>query len=217
MNLPSELVLNSRLQMEGCEMLAKIPAASIACTFFDPQYRGVLDHLRYGNEGKERGQKRCALKQMDEVTIWRFISELDRILLASGHLFLWIDKYHLAEGIRSWISGTSLDVVDFITWNKMKMGMGYRTRRFCEYLVVLQKQPRKAKGVWKIHTIPDVWEEKVKRGNGVHPKPVGLQGELIEAVTNTGDVVVDPAAGSFSVLDACRVRGRNFLGCDLNG
>ena len=62
----------------------------------------------------------------------------------------------------------------------MKMGMGYRSRRYAEILMVLQKDPRKAKGVWKIHNIPDIWEEKVKRINGVHPKPVGLQGELIE-------------------------------------
>ena len=123
----------------------------------------------------------------------------------------------MAQGVGDWITGTSLDIVDFLAWNKDKMGMGYRTRRFSEYLVVLQKEPRKAKGVWKIHNIPDTWTEKVKGSNGVHPKPIGLQGELIEAVTNMGDIVVDPAAGSFSVLEACTIRGRHFLGCDLNG
>ena len=95
--------------------------------------------------------------------------------------------------------------------------MGYRTRRYSEYLIVLQKKPKRAKGVWKVHNIPDIWTEKVKNVTGVHPKPIGLQGELIEAVTNSGDIVVDPAAGSFSILEACQTRGRNFLGCDLRG
>jgi len=85
---------------------------------------------------------------------------------------------------------------------------------------VLQKQPRKAKGVWKIHTIPDTWLEKAagNRGNGhPHKKPVALQAELIAAVSNAGDTVLDPAAGDFTVLEAAKRRGRNFIGCDLNG
>ena len=31
------------------------------------------------------------------------------------------------------------------------------------------------------------------------------------------DIVIDPAAGSFSVMEACRHTGRRFLGCDING
>jgi len=107
--------------------------------------------------------------------------------------------------------------VDMVTWHKKRIGMGYRTRRASEHLVVLQKTPRKAKGVWKVHTIPDVWSESAPSRRGVHPKPVGLQSALIEAVSNPGDVVIDPAAGSFSVMEACRQTGRTFLGCDING
>ena len=95
--------------------------------------------------------------------------------------------------------------------------MGYRTRRMSEHVIILQKEPRRAKGVWMIHTIPDVWPEEVKRNGHTHKKPVRLQGELIAAVSNAGDIVIDPAAGSFSVMEACKLRGRNFLGCDLNG
>lgn len=59
--------------------------------FFDPQYRGVLDKLKYGNEGQARGKARCELTQMDEDTIVNFIKEIDRVLKDSGHLF------HLTE------------------------------------------------------------------------------------------------------------------------
>lgn len=215
---PHGLRLNARMKMDGLQFLAKFEDASVPLAFFDPQYRGVLDKLQYGNEGKSRGQRRYALQQMDENTIAQFMRGLDRVLIPSGHLFLWLDKFHLCNGFREWFSGTSLDVVDLVSWNKKKIGMGYRSRRTTEYCVVLQKQPRKAKGVWKIHTIPDTWEERVESGKGhPHKKPIGLQTELIKAVSEPDDLVIDPAAGDFTVLDAALACQRNFLGCDLNG
>ena len=216
--LPDAVKINRRQKMGGMKLLGYLPDESIVVAFFDPQYRGILDKMDYGNEGEQRGSARCSLKQMTEKDIHRFIIEIDRVLISSGHLFLWMDKYHLCTGFTDWLSGTTFDVVDMVTWDKGRMGMGYRTRRVSEHLIVLQTSPKRAKGVWKIHNIPDVWREKIPNGNGgVHPKPVDLQGELIEAVSNTGDLVADPAAGSFSVLKACQIRGRNFVGCDLNG
>lgn len=38
---------------------------------------------------------------------------------------------------------------------------------------------------------------------------------LITATTEPNDVVLDPAAGGFSVYDSCIETGRLFLGCDL--
>jgi len=217
-DLPRELKLNTRMQMDGLAMLAQLPAESFPVAFFDPQYRGVLDKMKYGNEGQARGRRRCALQQMDESTIAEFIAALDAALLPSGHLFLWLDKFHLCSGFRDWLGDTALDVVDLINWDKCRIGMGYRSRRATEYCIVLQKAPRKAKGVWKSHNIPDTWREKAQYGNGhPHKKPVRLQAALIEAVSNEGDIVIDPAAGGFSVLQAAVQCNRNFIGCDLNG
>ena len=217
--LPSSIPRDTRVAMDGLEFLAQLPDASIAATFFDPQYRGVLDKLGYGNEGVLRGQKRSALPQMTSEIIGQFTRSIDRVLGPSGHLFLWIDKYHLCSGIDEWTEGTTLETVDLITWNKGRIGMGYRTRRTAEYLIVLQKAPKRAKGVWTRHDIPDVWTEKPpsSKSNAVHPKPVALQQALIEAVTAPDDPVLDPAAGSFSVLKACELAGRTFVGCDVNG
>ena len=196
--------------------MAELPDASIAAAFFDPQYRGVLDKLSYGNEGVRRGQRRTALPQMDAATIAEFIRAINRVLGPSGHLFLWIDKFHLCSGIHPWLENTDLETVDLITWYKKRIGMGYRTRRTAEYLAVLQKRPKRAKGIWTRHDIPDVWEER-PTSKFTHAKPMGLHQALIEATTALGDPVLDPAAGSFGVLDACRAAGRVFVGCDLNG
>ena len=209
------LPLNQRNQYDGLDLLAALEPASVPLCVFDPQYRGILDKMQYGNEGVSRGRARSALPQMSEETIAKFIAGIEAALIPSGHLFLWVDKYHLCTGVGSWVNEWGLEVVDLITWNKGKMGMGYRTRRYAEYLVIAQKLPKRAKGVWRRHNIPDVWTE-IADDHYAHAKPVFLQAALIEAVTDSGDVILDPAAGSYSVLQAAKWMGRRFLGCDIN-
>ena len=36
--------------------------------------------------------------------------------------------------------------MDLVTWDKDRMGMGYRTRRVTEYMVILQKPPTQVGG-----------------------------------------------------------------------
>lgn len=206
--------LNCKNIANGLDLLKDINDETIAVAFLDPQYRGVLDKLKYGNEGQGRGKARCELQQMDEKTIIKFINEIDRVLQKSGHLFLWVDKFHLCQGVLNWITNTSLNLVDMIVWDKGKIGMGYRSRRKSEYLIIFQKSPVKAKACWKDHSIPDVWEEKITK---IHPhsKPIELQRRVIAATTKDGDVILDPASGGFSVLEACKLIGRDFIGCDI--
>lgn len=206
--------LNKKNKANGLDLLGSIENNSIKTIFFDPQYRGILDKMKYGNEGKNRGKARSSLKQMDEQTIISFIKEINRVLTKSGYLFLWVDKFHLVQGVTPWLDNTNLSPVDMITWDKAKIGMGYRTRRKSEYLIVLQKCPNKVKGTWTLHNIPDVWTEKTIK-NHPHSKPINLQIELIKATTSENDIVVDPASGGYSVFEACKKAKRNFLGCDI--
>ena len=199
---------------DGLILMHDILDCSVKAAVFAPQYRGVLDKLHYGNEGLSRGKMCSSLPQMNDDTISAFILEINRVLIPSGHLFLWLDKFHLCMGVHQWLGNTDLNIVDMVVWDKGKFGMGYRTRRKSEYVIVLQKSPVKAKSCWLDHSIPDVWQEVVLK---VHPhsKPVELQKRLIAAVTNEGDYVLDPAAGGFTVLDVCRMLNRNFIGADI--
>jgi len=200
---------------DGLHLLADLPANSVSAAFFDPQYRGVMDKMKYGNEGA-RQKGRAALAQMPEPTICEFLVGLDQCLKPQGHLFLWVDKFHLCEGVDRWLTGVSLEIVDLLVWKKSRMGMGYRTRRQSEYVMILQKPPRRARGVWTDHSLVDVIEENVPRKGHAHRKPIEIQKRLIAAVTRPGDLVVDPAAGSFSVLESCNlVGGRTFFGTDI--
>ena len=214
-SLPAGFELNQYNQADGLELLRALQPDSYPLCIFDPQYRGVLEKQRYGNEGS-RQTERSVLPQMHEPQIIAFIKAIARALMPSGHLLLWTDKFHLCTGIAHWLVGTDLHTVDLVVWNKLRMGMGYRTRRMSEYCLVVQKAPLRAKGVWLVHDIPDVMAERLQT-KFTHAKPIKAQARLIEALTNPGDIVVDPAAGSYSVLEACRQTDRQFLGCDIRG
>lgn len=215
LKLSSPFRCNFKNKTCGLRLLEDVKDESIKICFFDPQYRGVLDKLKYGNEGKGREKMRCSLQQMSEDIIVKFIVAIERALKPSGYLFLWVDNFHLCEWKGKWLAETDFHVVDLITWDKEKMGMGYRTRKRSEHLIVIQKKPIKAKGTWNLHNIPDVWSEKILNKNHPHAKPEGLQVALISATTNEGDYVLDPAAGGYSVLRSCVLTKRNFIGGDI--
>lgn len=214
--VPDGFLLDQPNEGDGLALLRALEGSSYPLCIFDPQYRGVLDRQKYGNEGR-RQQERALLPQMDEEQIIAFITAIDRALMPSGHLLLWVDKFHLCTGVQPWLASSQLAIVDLLVWDKERIGMGYRTRRRSEYCLVLQKAPVRAKGVWRSHDIPDVYPEALTDRSFTHAKPVGLQARLIEALTNAEDVVLDPAAGSYSVLKACQRTGRRFLGCDIRG
>ena len=101
------------------------------------------------------------------------------VLVPSGHLFLWLDKFHLCTNFKDWFDSTCVHAVDMITWNKKKIGLGYHARHTSEFVTILQKEPKRAKGCWTLRNIPDVWDETPSKKYH-HTKPVGLQSILIE-------------------------------------
>lgn len=208
--------LDRRNRGDGLALLDRLPDGSVPLVIFDPQYRGVLDRLGYGNEGV-RQTGRALQMPMDEATIKAFCAAILRVLKPSGHMALWMDKFHLVQGT-AWWDAQQATAVDMITWDKGRIGMGYRSRRRSEYVVIVQKKPIRAKGCWRRHDIPDVWVEKLtpdERARHPHAKPPRLHAGLIEAMTDPGDLVVDPAAGGFMVMDAALTTHRRFLGTTL--
>lgn len=212
------VAVNERQRMNGIDLFAALPDRIAQLIILDPQYRAVLDELKFGNEGA-RQIGRARLPQMSDADITVFVSESARVLHPSGHLFLWMDKFTLVEGVfRRWLRrAPSLEVVDMIAWDKLRIGMGRRSRGQSEFLVVAQKAPQVAGGgIWKDRGIPDCWAEHHDREVHPHCKPHRLTERLIRAVTERDDLVVDPCAGGYGVLEACKRSGRIFLGCDLH-
>lgn len=158
---------------------------------------------------------RAALPAMTAQYIDAVYLEIARILRRTGYLMQWVDTFGLCEAHHLRFVDV-LKPVDLIAWESLRMGMGKRSRRRGDYLPVLQRPPICARS-WKDHGIPNRWAEKVDRKLHPHIKPLGLIARLIASVTEPGDLVVDPAAGSFVVMHATLELGRNFTGCDLLG
>jgi site-specific DNA-methyltransferase (adenine-specific) len=200
---------------DALELLQALPDACTPLMFFDPQYRGVLDRQKYGNEGA-RQKGRFKLPPMTGDYIDTCCREIARVLRPSGYLMLWADTFNLCQAHHLRIADV-LPVVDLIAWDNQRPGQGHRTRHRGTYLLVLQKPPLIAKATWPDRGIPDRWPERIIHPKSQHPhiKPIGLIKRLIGAVTLPGDLVVDPAAGSFVVMHAAHALGRHFVGCDL--
>jgi site-specific DNA-methyltransferase (adenine-specific) len=198
---------------DALDLLRALPDGCAPLVFQDPQYRAVLDKLKFGNEGA-RQSERCALPQMTDAYIEQCCREIARVLRPSGYCMLWTDTFNLCQAHHLRIADV-LPCVDLIAWDNLRLGQGYRSRRRGDYLLVLQKPPLRAKATWRDHAIPNRWPEKVDRGLHPHVKPIGLITRLIGAVTAPGDLIVDPAAGSFVVMTAAHRLERAFIGCDI--
>lgn len=76
----------------------------------------------------------------------------------------------------------------------------------------LKKPGRQMRSVWSIPTTP-----KREKLHGRHPtqKPLRLLERIITATTLEGDLVLDPFAGSGTTGVAAILRGRRFIGIDL--
>jgi site-specific DNA-methyltransferase (adenine-specific) len=212
----TEIKFNCRQQMDGWRLLRALDDECAALAICDPQYRGQLDKLAFGNEG-ERQKGRAALPQMSDRDIALFMEQIERVLKPSGYVFLWLDKFSICSGhhLRYFHLTEWLRLVDMLCWDKQRFGMGRRLRCTNEYLVIAQKEPTNARETWRDHSIRDSWSEASDRDAHPHAKPLDLTMRLISSVTKPGDLVVDPCAGSYSTLAACEKTDRRFVGCDL--
>jgi site-specific DNA-methyltransferase (adenine-specific) len=206
---------------DALALLQWLPDDCPPLVIFDPQFREVQDHLAYGNEGaRQRGRFRLPVMSSDYIDACG--REIARVLRPSGYWAQWTDTYRLCEGYHLRLADvfratrpTQSPFVCLIAWDNLHLGMGCRARHRGDYLLVLQKPPQRAKATWCDHSIPDRWPEKVDRRTHQHIKPIGLITWLIHAVTHPGDLVVDPAAGSYAVMHAAHWLGRDFIGCDV--
>jgi site-specific DNA-methyltransferase (adenine-specific) len=164
---------------DALQLLRGLTSGCTPLVFFDPQYRDVLDKLKFGNEGA-RQKGRAQLPAMSTDYIDAVCREAARVLKPSGYCMLWADTFNLCQAHHLRVDDV-LPVVDLIAWDSLRIGMGKRTRRRGDYLLILQKPPIVAK-TWRDHGIPSRWAEKVDRKTHPHAKPAGLITRLIGAV-----------------------------------
>jgi site-specific DNA-methyltransferase (adenine-specific) len=202
--------LNTKQTGEALELLSDLESNSVSLVFFDPQYEPVRNVL----------SANYPLYCQSDYQILRILEQIERVLKPSAFCLLWVNKTLLGnDRIPLWLLKTpSLKIVDFLVWHKKNtLGLGNWLRSNAEFCFLIQKFPQTGK-VFKNRSFGNVWEENVLPPNKrkhPHQKPRELIKALIEATTEKGDLIIDPCAGSFVVLEVCRELNRNFLGVDL--
>jgi site-specific DNA-methyltransferase (adenine-specific) len=203
-------LLDTKQAGEAWELLTSLENNSTSLVFLDPQYEPVskvvsLDYPLY---------------PQSDYQIMQILQEIERILKPSAFCLLWVNKGLLgSDRIANWmIKVHQLKIVDCLIWYKKNtLGLGNWLRSNAEFCFLLQKYPQSGK-LFKNRSFGNVWEEATISANKrqhPHQKPRELIKALIEATTNEKDLVVDPCAGSFVVLEICQELKRDYLGVDL--
>ncbi|KLL04975.1 MAG: adenine-specific DNA methylase [Mycoplasmataceae bacterium RV_VA103A] len=206
----NKYLLNTKQSGEALELLTSLPDNTASLIFLDPQYEKVGTVLKLD----------YPLFYTSDYQILRILEQIERVLKPSAFCLLWINKTLLGnDRVPLWLLKTpNLKIVDCLVWYKKNtLGLGSWLRSQAEFCFLLQKFPYDSKK-FANRSFGNVWEENVLSANQrqhPHQKPKGLIKSLIEATTAEGDLIVDPCAGSFVVLDACQELKREFIGCDL--
>ena len=206
----SKFPLNTKQSGEALELLTNLKENSVSLVFFDPQYEPVWNVL----------SRDYPLYSQSDYQILRILEQIERVLKSSSFCLLWVNKTLLGnDRIPLWLLKTPvLKIVDFLVWHKKNsLGLGNWLRSNAEFCFLIQKYPQSGK-LFKNRSFGNVWEENVvpnSKRKHPHQKPRELIKALISATTNEKDLVVDPCAGSFVVLEVCQELKREFLGCDL--
>lgn len=203
-------LLNTKQSGEASELLSGCEDNSTSLIFLDPQYEKVSNVLRLD----------YPLYPQSDYQIMQILKEVERILKPSAFCLLWVNKGLLgSDRIANWmIKAPSLKIVDCLIWHKKNtLGLGNWLRSNAEFCFLLQKYPQSGK-LFKNRSFGNVWEEatiSVNKRKHPHQKPRELTKALIMATTSEKDLIVDPCAGSFILLEICQELNRNYLGVDL--
>jgi DNA modification methylase len=156
-------------------------------------------------------------------------TEMRDYLVRGGMLMSFMDYKHTADLINIG-KALGMEHLNLITWVKPQGGMGGMWRSQSEFVVVL-KRPGEHKNrvqlgrygrdrtnVWQVAGAgtPGTEARKLLKEGHPTPKPVEMLVDAILDVTDRGDIVLDPFAGSGSTLIAAEEAGRRARAIELD-
>lgn len=211
--------------------MKKIPDNSVDCIITDPPYNlGQFMHKRNTNLVKMRANQ-FAYAGWDnfEYEDWErsmvaFLKECSRILKKKGALIVFMAVIKVADIIR-FAQETELYYKTTGVWHKtnpMPRNMNIQFINSTEcwlYFVNKGTSGTFNNGGKPIH---DFIESSVcpnsEKKQGKHPtqKPLKVLSQLIEFVTNSNDIILDPFMGSGSTCIAAQRLNRRYIGIELN-
>lgn len=187
----------------------------------DPPYAsGTRKEATRNSSGAMLRGERWAEKPIenDQMTTTGFVWFMRQICMAAMPLMLDGASFLSFIDWRQWpslvgaVESTNLRVNKMIVWDKMSYGLGNGFRAQHELILHASKGTP---------CIADKGTGDVLRfrrdANSDHPspKPVGLMRQLIQVVTEPGDLIIDPCMGAGATLIAARQLGRRAIGIEI--
>lgn len=193
--------------------LRGLDAESVDLVVTDPPYESLEKHRAVGTTTRLKHSKSSSNDWFQIFPNERFpelFHEVYRVLKSDRHFYLFCDQETMfvakpiaeAQGFKFWKP---------LVWDKRKIGMGYHYRSRYEFVLFFEKGKRKLNDLGQ----PDVIECPRVHGGYPTEKPAAVSRVLIEQSTLSGELVIDPFAGSGSAGVAALGTGRHFMGNDL--
>lgn len=208
---------------DSIELAKKLKPKTIQSIITDPPF-GVdnQSNMAVTDEGKEYARK-IANDESPEVAIEVFTKVMESLLPAlkdEGDIYIFTAHQVLEE----WLVFTSelLEPHGFtrkaiLVWQKDGPGMGDLKSwgMGCEFILYYKRGSRAATAPRRNNVLAF---SQLRPNQLIHPheKPLPLLEALIEHSTSKGDWIVDPFAGSGSLVRASRSLGRNSIGMELD-
>ena len=104
-----------------------------------------------------------------------------------------------------------------VIWDKRNPGMGWRFRRQHEMVMVAHRTKARLRWNADERAVPNIMSYSPPRDR-LHPneKPLDFVKAFLAAVSQTGDLVLDPFMGSGTTLRAAKDLGRRAIGIELD-
>lgn len=182
----------------------------------DPPYG-----MDIGRPGNEMGERIIGDKTVDEAVaiLESIIQSMDGILDQGSPVLFFAGDKNLCKATDNVVEG-HLDVQQWLVWDKDWIGpwaTDQRWRPNHEHLIFATNgEPH---FINKNRSDGDVLKfRRVPGQNKTHPteKPTTLLRYLIESITDEGDIILDPFAGTGSTLEAAKETGRGYIGIEID-
>ena len=224
---------------EALEVLAGIPDESVDCVWTDPPYllsnggvtcvAGRMVSVNKGDWDQSRGL------EADHEFNLAWTAACRRVLKPAGTI--WVSgTLHVYPSVGMALAQNGFRLLNDIVWEKPNPPPNLGCRTFTHSTEVILWASRSGKGSRHRYTfnydemrrenggrqMKTVWRMKApsaaEKRFGKHPtqKPLELIRRCLRASTNTGDLVLDPFAGSGSTGVAALELGRRFIGIEID-
>lgn len=204
--------------------IKKIKPETIQAVITDPPYcsGGATEASKMDAKGqglRSHSLKRQGWFEGDNMTsagisfLLRSVAmEAGRVLRPGGH-FLFFADWRMVPILVPAVESANLRYRNLVVWNKMNTGLGHGFRPSHEILLHFCKSKPAffSRCGSNVISVPRVTKK-------THPteKPVELFRPIIEVVSQEGDTILDPFAGSAPLGEACIKMNRGYIGIEQN-